>query len=87
MIYLRHDHMKEVDMYSSYTVRADKLTDGFLKGLKETYGKSEIEIVVYEVEDETEYLMKSKANREHLDRAIQNIESGKNLVTVSMEDL
>jgi PHD/YefM family antitoxin component YafN of YafNO toxin-antitoxin module len=43
--------------------------------------------VVYDVEDETEYLMKSKANREHLDRAISNIEAGKNLVTVSMDDL
>ncbi len=87
MIYLRYDHMKEIDMYSSYTVRADELTEGFLRGIKETYGKREIEIVVYDVEDETEYLMKSKENQEHLDRAIRNIESGKNLVTMSMEDL
>jgi predicted enzyme related to lactoylglutathione lyase len=87
MIYWRYDEMKEAGMYSSYTLKADELTDGFLRGIKETYGKREIEIVVYDVEDETEYLMKSKANREHLDRAISNIESGKNLVTVSMEDL
>jgi antitoxin YefM len=79
--------MKEAGMYSSYTLKADELTDGFLRGLKETYGKSEIEIVVYKVEDETEYLMKSKANQEHLDRAISNIEAGKNLVTITMEDL
>ncbi|MDR1748129.1 MAG: hypothetical protein LBR47_03630, partial [Spirochaetaceae bacterium] len=59
-------YREEAEMYSSYTVKADELTEGFLKGLKETYREKKIEIVVYEVDDETDYLMRSEANREHL---------------------
>ena len=64
-------------MYSTYKVRADELTESFLNGLKETYQGKEIEIVIQEAEDETEYLMQSKANEEHLDRSIASIEAGK----------
>jgi antitoxin YefM len=79
--------MKEARMYSSYTLRADELTDGFLKGLKETYRNKEIEIVVQEVEDETAYLLSNEANRRHLERSKAAIESGKGLIEVTIENL
>jgi hypothetical protein len=37
--------------------------------------------------DETEYLMRSPANRDYLLRAIQDVNEGKNLIKVPMEDL
>ena len=47
----------------------------------------EIEITVNEVQDETDYLLSSPANREHLLRAIENVKNNDNLVQVKLEDL
>ncbi|MDR2897749.1 MAG: hypothetical protein LBU99_02965 [Spirochaetaceae bacterium] len=88
MVYYRYSGVKETEMYSSYRVRADELTDGFLKGLKETYRDKEIDIFVQERgEDETAYLLSSEANRKHLERSKAALESGKGLIEVSMESL
>ena len=68
-------------MQSTYRLSANELDGQFLEGLKATFKGREIEIVVYEV-DETEYLMKSEANRERLTAAKANIDNGTNLVEV-----
>ena len=73
-------------MQSTYRLNANELDDQFLEGLKTTFQDREIEIVVYEV-DETDYLMKSEANRERLVAAKANIDDGTNLVEVSLESL
>lgn len=74
-------------MYSTYRLQADELSPEFIKALKKTYQHRQIEIIVQEVQDETEYLMSSDANRDHLMRAIKNIENHTNLVTMKVEDL
>jgi antitoxin YefM len=74
-------------MFSTYRLKADELTDDFIKALKKAYKHREIEIIVQEVEDETEYLLKSEANRDHLLQAKEDIETGKNLVQVSLDSL
>ena len=57
-------------MRATYRLFADEITDTFLAGIKDTYRNKEIEITVREVEDETAYLLKSEANREHLLRGL-----------------
>jgi antitoxin YefM len=51
----------------------------------------EIEIAVCEAdqseEDETEYLLKSPANRDRLLKAIENVARSHNLVPVDLEDM
>ena len=73
-------------MQSSYRLKANELNEQFIAGLKETYKDKDIEIIVYEV-DETEYLLKSEANKERLMQAKANVENKANLVEVNLEDL
>ena len=74
-------------MQSTYRLRANELTPGFIEALKNTYRDHQIEIIVQEVQDETEYLLSTSANREHLLQAVENINTHTNLVTMNLEDL
>ncbi len=40
-------------MYSTYRLNANELSGDFVKSVKTTYGKREIEIIIREIEDET----------------------------------
>ncbi|MDJ0574816.1 MAG: hypothetical protein QNJ65_06570 [Xenococcaceae cyanobacterium MO_234.B1] len=73
-------------MQTIYRLKASELDNDFLEGLKATFGDKEIEIVVYEV-NETDYLLKSDANKVRLLKAIENVNHKTNLVEVSLESL
>ena len=73
-------------MHTTYRLNANELDEHFLEGLKKTYQGREIEIVVSEL-DETDYLMRSTANRERMLESKRNLENGTNLVEVSLESL
>ncbi|MCA1754005.1 MAG: hypothetical protein LC641_04735 [Spirochaeta sp.] len=74
-------------MYTTYRLHADELAENFIKAVKQTFKDRNIEIIVQEVQDETEYLLSSQANKEHLLRSIQNVANHTNLVKVQMEEL
>ena len=78
-------------MYTMYQMNANELDIRFIETLKIMFKNKDIEIAVCEVsqreEDETEYLLSSVANREHLLQAIENVENNRNLVTVSLDEL
>lgn len=78
---------KEANMYSTFHVYADELTDTFTKSLKTAYQGKKIEIIVQEIQDETEYLLKSEANKAHLLQAIKDIENGKPGHTITIEEI
>jgi antitoxin YefM len=67
-------------MYTIYRLNADELDSNFLESLKSAFGHKQIEIAVSEA-DETEYLLRSPANRERLQQAVADVEAGRNLVT------
>jgi antitoxin YefM len=73
-------------MKATYRIRANELDEKFIERLKTTFGEQEIEIVVSDM-DETDYLLQSPANKERLLKAIQNVNRGENLVTISLENL
>lgn len=73
-------------MHTTYRLNVNELDQTFLEGLRATFPNKNIEIVVYEV-DETDYLLKSEANRSRLLTAKGNIERGENLVEVSLQDI
>jgi antitoxin YefM len=75
-------------MSTVYRVKASEIDSAFLDKIKATFGNKEIEIVVSELnEDETEYLLKSEANKNRLLTAVENIKNHINLVEVNLEDL
>jgi len=74
-------------MQSTFRLRADELSDDFIQALKNAYHHREIEILVQDVQDETEYLLSTPANREHLLKAIENVNAHSNLVTMKLDDL
>ena len=70
-------------MYSTYTLNTDELTPQFITALQQAYPGKRVEIVVQEALDETEYLSKDL----QLLKAVEDIKSGKNLVSVPLENL
>jgi antitoxin YefM len=74
-------------MYSTYRLKASELNSTFLETLKKMFKNREIEIVVHDVEDETEYLLSTEANKKHILKAVKNVEKRKNLVHVQAVDL
>ena len=71
-------------MDAIYHVKADELDQSFLDAIKEMFKDKEIEIAVYE-RDETAYLLRSPANREHLLRAVADVENSQNIVAPDQE--
>lgn len=69
-------------MNTVYRLRSDELTPEFIALLKASYPDKEIEIIVSEVLDETEYLLSSPANKVHLETAMRNVENHINLVEI-----
>lgn len=66
-------------MYAVYRVNADELDSQFLESLKAAFKDKQVEIAVSAV-DETEYLLRSPANRERLLKAVDDVEQGRNIV-------
>jgi hypothetical protein len=76
-------------MQASYRLKPEELTAEFIQKLKAMYFDKnvDIEINVGQAEDETEYLMKSRVNREHLLNAIEEVRQGNTGQTMTMEEL
>ena len=73
------------DMEATYRLNTSELGIGFIDTLKNIYPNQDIEIYVRE-QDETEYLRSSPANREHLEKAIREVEEGKIITFATLED-
>ena len=70
-------------MYTTFHIKANELDETFLKQLKIIFKRKQISISVEEEEDETEYLLRSEANRKMLLESIKQAEKGE-LVTVKI---
>ena len=78
-------------MYANYRMNVNELDERFLETLRTMFHDREIEISVSEAvdngEDETAYLLRSPANREHLLKALDDVNRGRNLVAVDLDKL
>ncbi|GHV12192.1 hypothetical protein FACS189491_04740 [Spirochaetia bacterium] len=68
-------------MESTYKLNTRELKADFITAICDIYPDRDIEITVRETVDETEYLLRSPANREWLLKAVDNIKRGQNLVS------
>lgn len=78
-------------MHAHYRMNVSELDDRFLETLRTMFRGREIEISVSETaevtDEETTYLLRSPANREHLLRALDDANQGRNLVSVDTSEL
>ncbi|MCL2765867.1 MAG: hypothetical protein FWD40_11415 [Treponema sp.] len=72
-------------METTYRLNTKELGDNFINSLRYTYPDQDIEIFVRE-QNETEYLCRSPANREHLEKSILEVEQGKVITFSTLED-
>ena len=71
-------------MYTTFHVKADELDETFLKQLKTLFKRKSISISVEEDIDETEYLLRSEANRKMLEKSLAEANAGK-LIKVDID--
>lgn len=64
-------------MVTTYQMDVNELSVELLNSIKAAFKNKTISITVSEVFDETEYLLSTKANREHLEKSFKEAEEGK----------
>ena len=67
-------------MTAIYQGKAEELDQNFIESVEAVFKDKEIEITVYE-RNETDYLLRSPANREQIVRAIGDVENSENIDT------
>ena len=72
-------------MDTTYRLNTSELGISFINSVKNAYPDQDVEIFVKE-QDETEYLLSSPANREHLEKSIKEVEQGKIISFDTVED-
>ena len=71
----------------TYRLKPEELNDDFFKTLKQMFWGKKVTITVEEVPDETEYLLSNEVNREHLLQAVEDLKHGRNVHTMSIEEM
>ena len=70
-----------------YKLNESEFTTEFVNSIKKQFKGKELEVTVNVKEDETEYLLKSEANRSQLLKAVKDVKSRKNLQVLDMKKL
>jgi hypothetical protein len=64
----------------------NELSQDLLNSIKATFKDKVIEITVTEALDETDYLLSTEKNRQHLQQSMQSLEQGKG-ITLNVQEL
>ncbi|MEJ7673795.1 MAG: hypothetical protein WKF59_14140 [Chitinophagaceae bacterium] len=64
-------------MTTTFRLNEKELSEEIVKAIRSAFKNKEIEITVSDIIDETEYLFSSEANKKHLQKAMDDIDSGK----------
>lgn len=73
-------------MTSTYRLNANELSMDLLQSIKAAFKDKDVEITVTEHKDETDYLLSTENNRQHLFQSLQSLEEGKG-VTFTVNEL
>ena len=63
-------------METIYRINANELSEELIKSIQVAFNGKEIEIKVTDQLDETDYLLSTKSNKEHLDKSMEELERG-----------
>ena len=72
-------------MTTTYHLNVDELSIELINSIKAAFKNKTIDITVSEAIDETEYLLSTKANKEHLEKSMRELEEGKG-ITMTIEE-
>ncbi len=73
-------------MTTTFRLNEKELSEEIVKAIRSAFKNKEIEITVSDIIDETEYLFSSEANKKHLQKAMDDIESGRG-ITLTLNEL
>jgi len=73
-------------MTATYQLKPHELTEDFLKILKETFHNRELTITVEETLDETNFLLQTEANKNHLLTGVAAAKQGRFANTMTLEE-
>ena len=76
----------ENNMNATYQINADELDYEIFQSIKDTFKGKDIEISIM-AHDETEYLLRSSMNKEILLQRLKDVEEGKNLIEIPIEEI
>jgi hypothetical protein len=74
-------------MDATYRLKPYELNIDFLETLKNTFRDKEISVSVEEIQDETDFLLSTEANRKHLFEALESVKKGVPYRTMTLEEL
>lgn len=73
-------------MTTTFRLNEKELSEEIVKAIRSAFKNKEIEITVSDIIDETEYLFSSEANKKHLQKAMDDIDSGRG-ITLTLNEL
>ncbi len=73
-------------MTTTFRLNEKELSEEIVKAIRSAFKNKEIEITVSDIIDETEYLFSSEANKKHLQKAMDDIDSGR-VITLTLNEL
>ncbi|MDR3302271.1 MAG: hypothetical protein LBT01_07055 [Spirochaetaceae bacterium] len=74
-------------MDATYRLKPYELNINFLETLKNTFKDKDITVSVEEVQDETDFILSTAANRKHIFEALEAVKKGVPYRTMTMEEL
>lgn len=75
-----------LDMTTTFRLNESEFTEEIVKAIRSAFKNKEIEITVSDIRDETAYLLSTEANKKHLQKAMDDIDSG-NGITLTLNEL
>ena len=73
-------------MTTTFRLNESEFTEEIVKAIRSAFKNKEIEITVSDIRDETAYLLSTEANKKHLQKAMDDIDSG-NGITLTLNEL
>ncbi|GMO56746.1 MAG: hypothetical protein Ta2G_16540 [Termitinemataceae bacterium] len=74
-------------MNATYRINSNELNHNFLEILRNTFAGKKIAVTVEEIQDETEYLYSSAANKKHLLKALEDSKNKNGVIELTMKKM
>ncbi len=73
-------------MTTTFRLNEKEFSEEIVKAIRAAFKNKEIEITIADCMDETEYLLSTEANKKHLQKSMDDIDSGRG-ITLTLNEL